>query len=170
MVRSVLDRTIFVLGRAVAVAAPAGLIIWIFANINIGNASILNHCANFLQPFAYLLGLDGYILMAFILGLPANEIVMPIVIMSYMSTGSMMELETLDALRALLISHGWTWLTAISVMLFCLMHFPCATTLLTIRKETQSWKWTLVSFLVPTIVGILVCFIFAQTVRFLGLI
>lgn len=170
LVRSVFDRTIFVLGRAVVVAAPAGLVIWIFANINIGNTSILDHCANFLQPFAYLLGLDGYILMAFILGLPANEIVMPIIIMSYMSTGSMLELETLDALRDLLLSHGWTWLTAVSVMLFCLMHFPCATTLLTIRKETGSWKWTFVSFLVPTIAGILVCFIFAQTVRLLGLV
>ena len=170
LVRSVFDRTIFVLGRAVVVAAPAGLVIWIFANINIGNTSILNHCANFLQPFAYLLGLDGYILMAFILGLPANEIVMPIIIMSYMSTGSMLELETLDALRDLLLSHGWTWLTATSVMLFCLMHFPCATTLLTIRKETGSWKWTFISFLVPTIAGILVCFIFAQTVRLLGLV
>ena len=170
LVRSIFDRTIFVLGRAVAVAAPAGLVIWIFANINIGDASILDHCAKFLQPFAYLLGLDGYILMAFILGLPANEIVMPIVIMSYMSTGSMMELESLDALRDLLISHGWNWLTAVSVMLFCLMHFPCATTLLTIRKETQSWKWTFVSFLVPTIAGILVCFVFAQTVRLLGLV
>lgn len=170
LVRSVFDRTIFVLGRAAIVAAPAGLVIWIFANINIGNASILNHCANFLQPFAYLLGLDGYILMAFILGLPANEIVMPIIIMSYMSTGSILELENLDALRDLLLSHGWTWLTAVSVMLFCLMHFPCATTLLTIRKETGSWKWTFVSFLVPTIAGILVCFIFAQTVRLLGLI
>lgn len=169
LVRSVFDRTIFVLGRAVAVAAPAGLVIWIFANINIGNTSLLDHCANFLQPFAYLLGLDGYILMAFILGLPANEIVMPIIIMSYMSTGSMLELESLDALRDLLLSHGWTWLTAASVMLFCLMHFPCATTLLTIRKETGNWKWTFVSFLVPTIAGILVCFIFTQTVRLLGL-
>lgn len=170
LVRSVFDRTIFVLGRAAAVAAPAGLIIWIFANINIFDVSILNHCANFLQPFAYLLGMDGYILMAFILGLPANEIVMPIVIMSYMSTGSLLELNSLDILRDLLISHGWTWLTAVSVMLFCLMHYPCATTLLTIKKETGSNKWTLVSFLVPTIAGILVCFVFAQTVRLLGLI
>ncbi|MFA7573557.1 MAG: nucleoside recognition domain-containing protein, partial [Lutispora sp.] len=169
LIRSVFDRTIFVLGRAVAVAAPAGLVIWIFANINIGDASILTHCANFLQPFAYLLGLDGYILMAFILGLPANEIVMPIVIMSYMSTGSILELNSLDALRDLLVSHGWTWLTAVSVMLFCLMHFPCATTLLTIKKETGSWKWTFVSFLIPTVAGIVVCFVFAQTVRFLGL-
>ena len=169
LIPSVYDRTIFVLGRAAAVAAPAGLVIWIFANINIGDASILTHCANFLQPFAYLLGLDGYILMAFILGLPANEIVMPIIIMSYMSTGSMLELETLDALRDLLVSHGWTWLTAVSVMLFCLMHFPCATTLLTIKKETGSWKWTFVSFLIPTVAGIVVCFVFTQTVRFLGL-
>ena len=170
LIRSVLDRTIFVLGRAIAVAAPAGLIIWIFANINVGDISILNHCANFLQPFAYLLGLDGYILMAFILGLPANEIVMPIIIMSYMSTEAMLELDNLEALRELLVLNGWTWMTAISVMLFCLMHFPCATTLLTIKKETRSRKWTLVSFLVPTIAGVFVCFVFAQTVRFLGLV
>lgn len=170
LIRSILDRTIFVLGRAVAVAAPAGLIIWIFANINIGDVSILTHCAGFLQPFAYLLGMDGYILMAFILGLPANEIVMPIIIMSYMATGSMLELDNLEALRDLLLSHNWTWLTAVSVMLFCLMHFPCATTLLTIKKETGSWKWTFISFLVPTIAGVLVCFAFAQTIRLLGLV
>ncbi|MCK9217209.1 MAG: ferrous iron transport protein B [Firmicutes bacterium] len=170
IVRSIFDRTIFVLGRAVMVAAPAGLFIWLMANYNINNISLLDHGAAFLQPFAYALGMDGYILMAFILGLPANEIVMPILIMSYMSTGTMIELESLEALRSLLISHGWTWLTAINVMLFCLMHFPCGTTLLTIKKETKSWKWTFVSFMVPTIAGIVVTFVMAQLVRWLGLI
>ncbi|MEW9094196.1 MAG: ferrous iron transport protein B [Clostridiaceae bacterium] len=165
LVRSILDRTIFVLGRAVAIAAPAGLIIWIMANIKAGNMTLLDHSANFLNPFAQLIGMDGYILMAFILGFPANEIVMPILIMSYMSTGAMIELDSLNALRDLLIANGWTWLTAINVMLFCLMHFPCGTTLLTIKKETQSWKWTAVSFILPTALGILTCFTVTQVVR-----
>ncbi|MBU5485811.1 ferrous iron transport protein B [Clostridium sp. MSJ-11] len=165
LVRSILDRTIFVLGRAVAIAAPAGLIIWIMANIKAGNMTLLDHSANFLNPFAQLIGMDGYILMAFILGLPANEIVMPILIMSYMSTGAMIELDSLNALRDLLVANGWTWLTAINVMLFCLMHFPCGTTLLTIKKETQSWKWTAVSFILPTALGILTCFTVTQVVR-----
>jgi ferrous iron transport protein B len=170
IVRSVFDRTLFVLGRAAMVAAPAGVIIWIMANIYAGNQSLLSHCANFLDPLAKFLGLDGYILMAFILGFPANEIVIPIIIMSYMATGSMLELDSLVQLRSLLISHGWTWLTAVCVMLFSLMHWPCGTTCLTIKKETQSWKWTLVSFLVPTIAGIIICFIFTTTVRLLGLV
>lgn len=170
IVRSVLDRTLFVLGRAVVVAAPAGLVIWVLANINIGNISILTHCANFLNPFADLIGLDGYILMTFIFGFPANEIVIPIIIMSYMATGSMLEFRSLAELKTLLVNNGWTWLTAICVMLFSLMHWPCGTTCLTIKKETQSWKWTLVSFLVPTIMGIVICFIINSLVRLAGLI
>ncbi|WP_443660508.1 ferrous iron transport protein B [Clostridium algidicarnis] len=170
IVRSIFDRTLFVLGRAVMVAAPAGLIIWVMANITIGDLSILTHCANFFDPFARLIGLDGYILMAFILGFPANEIVIPIIIMSYMSTGSMLELDSLVQLRTLLVSNGWTSLTAVCVMLFSLFHWPCATTCLTIRKETQSFKWTMVSFLVPTITGIIICFIVANTARLIGLV
>jgi len=170
LVRSIFDRTLFVLARAVTVAAPAGLVIWIMANVNIGGTTLLTHCANFLQPFANMIGLDGYILMAFILGLPANEIVVPIIIMSYMAAGSMLELDSLDALRDLLVSNGWTWLTAVCVMLFSLMHFPCGTTLWTIRKETQSTKWAVASFLVPTLTGITICFIVTQTVRLLGLV
>lgn len=170
IVRSIFDRTIFVLSRAVMVAAPAGLVIWSMANIHIGVGSLLDYGASFLNPFARLLGMDGYILMAFILGLPANEIVMPIIIMSYMASGVMIELESIEALRNLLISNRWTWLTAINVMLFSLMHFPCGTTLLTIRKETKSWKWTFISFLVPTITGIVITFTVTQTVRLLRLI
>ena len=170
IVRSIIDRTLFVLGRAVAVAAPAGLIIWGLANIYVGDLSLLAHCANFFDPFAHLIGLDGFILMAFILGFPANEIVVPIIIMSYMATGSMIELDSLDQLRELLVSHGWTWLTAICVMLFSLMHWPCGTTCWTIKKETQSWKWTAVSFLVPTVCGIMVCFVVTSAVRLLGLV
>jgi len=169
IVRSILDRTLFVLGRAVMVAAPAGLIIWAMANIHAGGMSLLSHSANFLDPFARLFGMDGYILMAFILGFPANEIVIPILIMSYMAEGSMMEFESLIQLRELLVANGWTWLTAICVMLFSLMHWPCSTTCLTIRKETQSWKWTLVSILVPTLTGLCVCFVVANGARLLGL-
>ncbi len=170
LVRSILDRTLFVLSRAVIVAAPAGLIIWFMANTFVGNSSLLEHGAAFLEPFAQMIGMDGFILMAFILGFPANEIVIPILIMSYMSTGAMLELESLEDLRQLFLANGWTWLTAVCTMLFALNHFPCGTTLLTIRKETQSLKWTFVSFLVPTVTGIIVCFIVAQTVRLLGLV
>ena len=170
IMRSVFDRTLFVLARAVMVAAPAGLVIWTLANIHTGGLSLLAHCAGFLDPFAKLLGLDGYILMAFILGFPANEIVVPIIIMSYMATGSILDLDSPAQLRDLLVAHGWTWLTAICVMLFSLMHWPCGTTCWTIKKETQSLKWTLISFLVPTAAGIAVCFIVANTVRLLGLV
>ncbi len=169
IVRSVLDRTLFVLGRAVTIAAPAGLVIWIMANIHIGELSLLAHCAHFLNPFAQALGMDGYILMAFVLGFPANEIVVPIIIMSYMATGSLLELDSLDQLRALLVSNGWTWLTAVCTMLFSLMHWPCGTTCMTIHKETQSWKWTALSFAVPTVTGMAVCFLVASIARLLGL-
>ena len=165
IVRSIFDRTLFVLWRAIAVSAPAGLVIWILANISIGNYTLLAHCSNFLNPFAQALGMDGTILLAFILGFPANEIVIPIIIMSYMATGSLMKLDSLFELRQLLVNNGWTWITAISTMLFSLMHFPCSTTCLTIKKETQSIKWTAISFLVPTITGIIICFLFANIAR-----
>ena len=170
IVRSIFDRTLFVLGRAVIVAAPAGLIIWILANIHVGDLSLLAHCAGFLDPFARLLGLDGYILMAFILGFPANEIVIPIIIMSYMATGTLTDLENLSDLHALFVSHGWTWLTAVCTMLFSLMHWPCGTTCLTIKKETQSLKWTLISFAIPTMTGIVVCLIVANIARLFRLV
>lgn len=160
LIRSLLDRTLFVLGRAASVAAPAGLVIWLFANITVGNTSLLNYLAGFLDPFARLLGMDGVILLAFILGFPANEIVVPIIIMAYMSTGSLTELESLSELRSLLIENGWTWTTAVSTMLFCLIHWPCSTTCLTIKKETASFKWTGLSFLIPTVIGMLGCFLF----------
>lgn len=160
IVRSIFDRTLFVLGRAMVVAAPAGLFLWIMANVTIGNISLLNHCAEFLDPFAKLLGLDGIILIAFILGFPANEIVIPIIIMAYMAQGSILELESLIELKQLLVDNGWTWMTAISTMLFSLMHWPCSTTLLTIEKETKSLKWTALSFFIPTITGFMICFVF----------
>jgi len=170
IVRSLYDRTLFVLTRAIIVAAPAGMITWVFANIYVGDFSILQHGANLLAPVAHLLGLDGFILMAFILGLPANEIVLPILIMSYMSAGQMIELDSLQALRDLFVANGWTWLTAVCTMLFCLNHFPCGTTLLTIKKETQSAKWTLTTFAVTTAAGIILCFVVAQSARFLGMV
>ena len=148
-----------VLGRAVLVAAPAGLLIWLISNIKINDFSILSYCTNFLNPFAKLFGLDGVILMAFILGFPANEIVIPIIIMSYLCTGSLTDISSLESLRELLVANGWTYITAICTMLFSLMHFPCGTTLLTIKKETNSLKWTFVSFLVPTLTGLVVCFL-----------
>lgn len=157
LVRSIFDRTLFVLGRAIAVAAPAGLIIWLMANIAIGGNSLLTIVANFLNPFAQLMGLDGYILTAFILGIPANEIVLPIILMCYLKGGTLVNIEDTVQIGQILIQNGWTMLTALNVMLFTVLHFPCATTLLTIRKETKSWKWTGVAFAIPTICGILLC-------------
>lgn len=158
LVRSIFDRTIFVLGRAIVIAAPAGLIIWLFANLQINGLTVLAYISNFLNPFAKLIGLDGVILMAFILGLPANEIVLPIILMAYLSTGTLTEYENLTQLKNILTTNGWTWVTALCTMLFSLFHFPCGTTLLTIYKETKSIKWTTLSFLLPTIIGILLCF------------
>lgn len=167
--RSILDRTLFVLGRAVVVAAPAGLLIWLCANLRIGETSVLVLCTGFLDPFARLLGLDGVILMAFILGFPANEIVLPIIIMAYLSTGQLTDMGNLSALRDLLVNNGWTWLTAVCTMLFSLLHWPCSTTCMTIAKETGSAKWTFLSFAIPTAVGVTVCFLVATAARLLGL-
>ena len=159
---SIIDRTIFVLGRAVIVAIPAGIITWILANLYVGDISVLSHIGSFLDPIAKLIGLDGFILLAFILGFPANEIVIPILMMCYLATGSMIELDSFDALGKVLLDNGWTYLTALNVMLFSLLHWPCATTLLTIRKETKSNKWTLVGFLLPTAIAFTVCFLTTQ--------
>jgi ferrous iron transport protein B len=148
-----------VLGRAVVSAIPAGLIIWIAANITVGGTSILSHCAEFLDPFASCLGLDGIILLAFILGLPANEIVIPIIIMAYSQCGTLNSISNLAVLRELFISNGWTMLTAVNVMLFSLFHWPCSTSLLTIKKETGSLKWMAFGFILPTIVGVILCLI-----------
>ena len=156
---SIIDRTLFVLRRSIAVAIPAGIITWIFANIYIGDISLLTYVANFLDPLGKLIGLDGFILLAFILGFPANEIVVPILIMSYMATGKMIEFDELSALGELLRNNGWTYLTALNMMLFSLLHWPCATTLLTIKKETSSLKWTALGFIIPTVIAFIVCFI-----------
>ena len=157
LVRSIFDRTLFVLGRAISVAAPAGLLIWLMANIGINGQSLLSIIANFLNPFAKLMGLDGYILTAFILGIPANEIVLPIILMCYLKSGTLVNIEDTIQIGQILIQNGWTMLTAMNVMLFTILHFPCATTLLTIKKETSSWKWTAISFAIPTVCGIVLC-------------
>lgn len=166
---SVIDRTIFVLGRAVLVAAPAGAITWILANVYIGDMSIIAHVAAILDPLAKIIGLDGVILMAFILGLPANEIVLPILIMSYLSQGSMIDFQSIESLRKILLDNGWTYLTALNVMLFSLLHWPCATTIWTIRKETGSAKWTALSILIPTGIAVIICFITTTIFRILGI-
>jgi ferrous iron transport protein B len=171
IVRSIYDRTLVVLYRAVTTAAPAGAITWILANIRVGDASVLAHAAHFLNPFGHALGLDGMILMAFLLGLPANEIVLPILIMGYMAAGAMTDVSGLDALKHLLVDqNGWTWLTALNLMLFSLLHYPCGTTLLTIYKETKSLKWSLFSALMPLAIAIGVTFVVAQVARGLGLV
>ena len=157
LVRSIFDRTLFVLGRAISVAAPAGLVIWILANVGINGESLLSLVANFLNPFAKLMGLDGYILTAFILGMPANEIVLPIILMSYLKGGALVNIEDTTQIGQVLIQNGWTMLTAMNVMLFTILHFPCTTTLLTIKKETGSWKWTGLAFIIPTTCGIVLC-------------
>ncbi|MFW5976633.1 MAG: nucleoside recognition domain-containing protein, partial [Bacillota bacterium] len=138
IIRSFLDRTLFVLSRAIIVAAPAGAIVWIFANTTINSMTLIEIVASFLDPFAVLIGLDGIILLAFILGLPANEIVLPIIVMGYLSAGQMLEPGSSEVLKEILVNNGWTWVTALSTMLFSLLHFPCGTTLLTIKNETNS--------------------------------
>lgn len=159
LVHSVINRTIRVLLRAIIAAAPAGIFIWIMANINIGGNSILNLVSQFLNPFAHLLGLDGKILLAFLLGLPANEIVIPVLIMAYTAQSSLTDFESLSSLHTLLIEQGWTISTAVSMLILCVLHWPCATTLLTIKKETHSLKWTALAFLLPTCMGFLLCFL-----------
>lgn len=158
IVRSILDRTLFVLGRAAAVAAPAGIIIWLMANVTIDGATLLTHCTQFLDPFAQLLGMDGVILMAFILGLPANEIVIPIIIMAYTAGGTITELSP-AAMQTLFTQHGWTWVTAVCVIVFSLIHWPCSTTILSVKKEAGGIKWAVLSAVLPTIMGMALCFV-----------
>jgi len=169
LVRSILDRTLFVLGRAVEVAAPAGLLIWIAANVDAGGVSILLRLAGFLQPLGELMGMDGVILLAFLLGFPANEIVVPCILMGYLSAGSLTEYGSLAQLHALLSANGWTAVTALCVLLFTLFHFPCGTTCLTIWRETRSAKWTALAAVLPTAVGMGLCMAVKGACVLLGL-
>lgn len=157
LVRSVFDRTLFVLGRAASVAAPAGLIIWLMANVTVSGSSLLSLCSEFLDPLGKLMGLDGVILFAFILGFPANEIVVPIIMMSYLSAGTLENAYGLAEMRSLFVANGWNAVTAVCFIIFALMHWPCSTTLLTIKKETGSLKWTLLAAAIPTAIGIALC-------------
>ncbi len=159
IIRSVFDRTLFVLGRAVMTAAPAGLVIWLMANISISGETLLTLCSGFLDKPAAIMGLDGVILLAFILGFPANEIVIPIIIMAYTAQGTVTDMGNLHALRELLTANGWTWTTGVCTMVFSLMHWPCSTTCLTIYKETRSIKWTLFSIILPTACGAALCIV-----------
>lgn len=157
LIRSVFDRTLFVLGRAVAVAAPAGLAIWAAANLSVGGESVLQYLAGFLEPLGALMGLDGFILLAFLLGFPANEIVIPCILMGYLSAGALTDYGSLTELRVLLSANGWTTVTAACALLFTLFHFPCGTTCLTIWRETKSVKWTMLAIALPTAMGIALC-------------
>ena len=159
IIRSLLDRTLFVLGRAVVVAAPAGAIIWLTANIEAGDTSILNHMTAFLEPFGRAIGVDGVIITAFILGFPANEIVIPVMLMCYMSTGTLTDYTSLSQLHETLSGCGWTIQTTFCVLTLCMFHFPCGTTCLTIKKETGSLRWTALAFIIPTVTGICLCFL-----------
>ena len=156
LIRSLFDRTIFVLGRAVTSAAPAALIIWLLANVEAGGSTLLAHCAGFLDPAGRFFGMDGAILLASILGFPANEIVLPITLMTYLAEGSLPELGGIEALRGILLSNGWCARTAVCFVLFSLMHWPCSTTLLTVKKETGSMRWTLLAAIIPSLAGFLV--------------
>ena len=157
IVRSVLDRTLFVLGRAVSVAAPAGAVIWLMANVHINGVSVLRYCSSFLDPVGRFMGLDGIILMAFILGFPANEIVVPLIIMGYTAGNTLTEITDFVQIKQLLVSNGWDMTTALCTMVFCLMHWPCSTTLLTVKKETGSIKWTVMAAVIPAVCGVLIC-------------
>lgn len=165
LVRSVLDRTLFVLGRAAAVAAPAGLMIWVLANVSAGGQSLLVLFASVLDPLGRLMGMDGVILLAFLLGFPANEIVVPIILMTYLAQGTLVDVPDYTAIRDILVQNGWTWATAVCTILFTVLHWPCSTTLLTIKKETGSWRWTLLAAAIPTLFGMVICTLVAQILR-----
>lgn len=167
LIRSIFDRTLFVLGRAISVAAPAGFLIWALSNLTLDESSLLTICAKGLEPFGKIFGMDGVILFAFLLGLPANEIVLPIILMTYLSEGVLTEITDTIFIKQILIQNGWTWITAVNLLLFSLMHWPCSTTCITIKKETKSWKWTLAAVLIPTIAGLIICFLFTNITCFI---
>ena len=169
VVRSLLDRTVFVLARAVAVAAPAGGVIWLLANITLGDTTILAHITGFLDPLGQLMGLDGVILTAFLLGWPANEIVMPVMLMAYLAQGSLVDMGELTGVQTLLEAQGWTMTTAVCTLLFTLFHWPCSTTCLTIWRESKSIKWTLVAVAVPTLLGVGLCILVNALGSLLGI-
>ena len=151
------DRIYKILKRAISCSIPAGIIIWLLLNISLDNIPVINYIVNLLNPLGNLIGLDGAIILAFILGLPANEIIMPIILMIYLASSNLIEVNELSALKDILINNGWTILTCINFIILSLFHYPCATTILTIKKETNSTKWTLISIIIPLIIGISLC-------------
>lgn len=157
IVRSILDRTLYVLARAAIVAFPAGIVIWIMTNISISDITLYTHISKALNPLGVILGMDGVILLAFILGLPANEIVLPIIIMVYSMGKSLGATGESEEIGRILINNGWTIKTAVCVCLFSIMHWPCSSTLLTIKNETKSFKWTALAAILPTVIGMAVC-------------
>ncbi len=159
IVKTMLEKVLAILKKTILIAIPTGFILYLLANININGENTLNLLSNFFNGFGLLIGLDGMIIIAFLLGFPANEIVVPILLMGYLAEGSLVDYESLEVLKNILVNHGWTLLTAINFIILTLFHFPCGTTLLTIKKETGSLKWTLVSFILPTVIGILLCLI-----------
>jgi ferrous iron transport protein B len=172
---SLIDRTIFVLWRAVMFALPAGAVIWLIANVHVGSWSVAEWAIDFLNPVGLLIGLNGVILLAYVVAIPANEIVIPTVLMLTALTtglsdvgqgrGVMFEAESAGATAAILHAGGWTVLTGMNLMLFSLLHNPCSTTIYTIWKETASAKWTLLATLMPLVMGFAVCFVVAQVWR-----
>ena len=156
---SVKNRAIFVLGRAIKVAIPAGIVIWIVANLIINDLPLLTYLTQFLNPLGLILGVDGVVILALILGFPANEIVIPIMLMSYLQTSTLIDFENLVELKMILVANGWTIKTAICFLVLMLYRFPCSTTLLTIKKETNSNFYTFLAFLIPTLIGIAMCLI-----------
>ncbi|MGO5094722.1 nucleoside recognition domain-containing protein [Agathobaculum sp. LCP25S3_E8] len=170
IVRSVFDRTLFVLGRAAVVAAPAGALIWLLANLDISGISVFSHLTALLDPAGRLFGLDGVILLAFILAFPANELVMPLIVMGYLATGSIADVADLAAFRTLLLANGWTVCTALCTLVFAVAHWPCSTTCLTIWKETRSIKWTLAAVALPTAFGLALCLATHGICTLIGLI
>jgi ferrous iron transport protein B len=166
---SLIDRTLFVLRRAVIMAAPAGGAIWVLGHLTVGDAALGVHLAGWLDPAGRAIGLDGVILLAYVIALPANEIVVPTILMLYTGAGRMLEVSGLAQLRELLVVHeGWTLLTAVCLMVFCVLHNPCSTTIWTIWKETGSVRWTVVGAVLPLAVGIAVTLGIAQSVRLWG--
>lgn len=157
IIRSIFDRTLFVLARALKAAAPAGLIIWLLANVSVGGETVLARCCELLDPAARLIGMDGAILLAFIVGIPANEIVIPVMLMCYLSGGSLMDYGSIAQLREILLANGWSGVTALCVLVFSLMHWPCATTLMTIKKESGRAGYTVLAAALPTVCGVIIC-------------
>jgi ferrous iron transport protein B len=159
IMRSILDRIVIIFSKTIKFSFIAGIVIWFFANVNINGISLLRYFSNFLDGFGKIIGLDGSILVGFILGFPANEIVFPIILMDYMSSSNLVDIPSLDILKSVLVDHGFSFITALCMIVFCLFHFPCSTTCFSIYDETKSFKWTFLSIIIPLFIGIVLCFL-----------